>query len=152
MNKVRLSIIVLVVIVVVTVILLIFPVDQSEQCIQMIPKWETWININLYWAYILFFVTAAAAVLFALYQMATDWNSPKGDFNGGWFLVIVVVIAYLLHPVNMPKFPGVQKFIDNETLTPSVSKWVDTGLYTTYFLLGIAVLSLVFIGGRYKSC
>lgn len=141
MNKARLSIIVLVVIVVVTVILLISLLSNLSS-VPNDPKMGTWINYNLYWAYTLFVVTAAAAVLFALYQMATDWNSAKGALMGVGFVVIVVVIAYLLSSSELPKFPGVQKFIDNETLTPSVSKWVDTGLYTTYFLLGIAVLSL----------
>ncbi len=138
----RLSLIVMVVIMAITVILLISLMTNLSS-VTTDPQMNAWIDYNLTWAYVLFFVAAGAAVLFALYQMVTDLKSAKAVMGAVGFMLVVVVIAYLLSSSQMPKFPGVQKFIDNGTLTSTVSKWVDTGLITTYFLLGIAVLSLL---------
>lgn len=138
----RISLIVLVAIVAITVILLVSLMTNLSS-VATDPKMNTWIDYNLTWGYILFFVAAGAALLFALYQMVTDFKSAKAVLGSVGFMLAVVVIAYLLASAELPKFPGVQKFIDNGTLTSNVSKWVDTGLITTYFLLGIAILSLL---------
>lgn len=138
----RISLIVMVVVIVITVILLISLMTNLSS-VTTDPKMNTWIDYNLTWTYVLFFVAAGAAILFALYQMVTDFKSAKAVLGAVGFMLVVVVLAYLLSTSELPKFPGVQKFIDSGTLTPSVSKWVDTGLITTYFLLGIAVLSLI---------
>jgi hypothetical protein len=44
----------------------------------------------------------------------------------------------------MPTFFGAQKFIDDGTVTPSVMKWVDTGLILTYIVLGISFASIIY--------
>ena len=44
----------------------------------------------------------------------------------------------------MPTFFGAQKFIDDGTVTPSVMKWVDTGLIATYIVFGISVVSILY--------
>lgn len=143
MKKGRISLIVIGIIVIITVILIVSlmtnlsPVDND-------PKMGAWINYNLIWAYILLAVAAGAAVLFALIQMVTNPSSAKKAALSGGFMLVVILVSYLLASNNMPNFPGVQKFIDNGTLTTQISKWVDTGLIATYLLLGIAILSLVY--------
>ena len=43
---------------------------------------------------------------------------------------------------EIPQFVGVEKFINDGTLTEGIAKLVDTGLYATYILLALAVLSV----------
>ncbi len=143
MNKTnRISLIILGIIVAVTVILLVSLFTNLSD-VDNDPKMGMWINSNLYWAYILFALAAGLAIIFALGQMVTDWKSAKGGLVGIGFILVVVLIAFLLSSGKIPQFPGVQKFIDDGTLTERVAKWVDTGLITTYLLLGIAILSLI---------
>jgi hypothetical protein len=59
-------------------------------------------------------------------------------------LVAVAVVSYLLASDTIPQFSGVQRFINDGTLTPQVAKMVDTGLYATYILIGLAILSILF--------
>jgi DMSO reductase anchor subunit len=139
----RLSYIILGVIIVVTAVLLVMLMSNISE-VAKDPKMNTWISTSLTWAYILFFLAAGLALIFALLQLFADFKSAKGSLFGVGFMVIVVLVSYFLASGDMPKFPGVQKFIDDGTLTPNVSKWVDTGLITCYFLIGIAILSLIF--------
>ncbi|MDD4756177.1 MAG: hypothetical protein PHG29_08860 [Prolixibacteraceae bacterium] len=108
------------------------------------PTMGGWINTNLFWAYILLIFGAGVAILFALFHMVTDIHAAKKGLMAFVFLGAVLLIAYLLASDEIPQFIGVQKYIDNGTLTPMVAKWVDTGLYLTYILLGLAIISIVF--------
>jgi MFS superfamily sulfate permease-like transporter len=75
--------------------------------------------------------------------MATDFEAAKKGLIALAFLGAVALISYLLASDQIPQFIGVQKFINDGTLTPQVAKLVDTGLYATYILLGLAVLSII---------
>ncbi len=101
-----------------------------------------WINSNLIWAYILMAVGAGIAVLSGLFHMATDMQAAKKGLISLVFVVAVALVSYLLASDALPQFAGVQKFINDGTLTPQVSKLVETGLFATYILLGIAILSI----------
>jgi hypothetical protein len=49
----------------------------------------------------------------------------------------------LLSSSEIPHFYGSQKFVENGTLTPSVSRWIGTGLIATYILAGLAFVVIV---------
>lgn len=106
------------------------------------PTMGSWINSNLVWTYILMAIGAGIAVLAGIYQMVTDINAAKKGLISFVFLGVVVLVSYLLASDQIPQFLGVQKFINNGTLTAQVAKLVDTGLWATYILLGLAVLSI----------
>lgn len=108
------------------------------------PVMGGWINSNLLWAYILLFFGVGVIILAGLFHMITDINAAKKGLISVVFLGAVALVAYLLASDEIPQFVGVQKYIDNGTLTPQVAKLVDTGLYATYILLGLAILSIVF--------
>jgi len=110
------------------------------------PTMGSWINTNLVWAYVLMAVGAGVAVLAGLFHMFTDIKAAKKGLISLVFLGAVAVIAYLLASDEIPQFIGVQKFINDGTLTAQVAKMVDAGLYATYILLGLAVLSILFSG------
>lgn len=104
---------------------------------------NSWINSNLIWAYILVAIGAGVAVLAGLVNMATDKKAAKGGITALVFMGIVFAISYVIASPEIPQFIGVEKFINDGTLTESVTKLVDTGLYATYILLAIAILSIV---------
>jgi len=106
------------------------------------PKMDFWLNYNIYWAYVLFIVVCVLAFAFAIYQTVTDKKSAKsGALVLGGFILIGVV-SYMLSSDQMPKFLGVESFIESGQLTLNVSKLIDTGLYVTYFLFIVSILSL----------
>ena len=61
---------------------------------------------------------------------------------------VIVLVAYLLSSDAIPQFLGAQKFVEEGILTPSVSKWVDTGLYTTYVFFAISLIAIVYSSVR----
>jgi hypothetical protein len=44
---------------------------------------------------------------------------------------------------ELPQFFGVEKFVENGSLTPVTSKLIGAGLIATYLLFAIAVLAVV---------
>jgi hypothetical protein len=108
------------------------------------PTMGSWINTNLVWAYILVVIGAVVAIVSGLVHMVTDKKAARGGLLALGFFVVVAVISYSLASDAIPQFIGVNKFINDGTLTARVAKLVDTGLYATYILLGLAILSIVF--------
>ncbi|MGC9352416.1 MAG: hypothetical protein ACP5D9_01180 [Mariniphaga sp.] len=108
------------------------------------PTMGSWINTNLVWSYVLLAIGAGIAILAGLFHMATDMKAAKKGLISLLFLVAVAVVSYLLASDTIPQFAGVQKFINDGTLTPQVAKVVDAGLYATYILLALAILSILF--------
>lgn len=108
------------------------------------PTMGSWINSNLVWSYILLAIGGGIAVFAALFHMATDINAAKKGLISIVFLGVVALVSYLLASDAIPQFVGVQRFINDGTLTPQVAKMVDTGLYATYILIGLAILSILF--------
>ena len=108
------------------------------------PTMASWVNTNLIWSYILLVLGAGIAIIAGLIHMFTDKRAAKRGLIAVGFLGAVALISYLLASPEIPQFPGVDKFIDNGTLTERVAKLVDTGLYATYILFGLAILSIVY--------
>lgn len=105
---------------------------------------NSWVSTNLTWAYILMIFSVVILVGFALYQMATNFQDAKKGLMAMAFMGVVVLISYIMASDAMPTFFGAQKFIDDGTVTPSVMKWVDTGLIATYIVFGISVVSILY--------
>lgn len=108
------------------------------------PTMGSWINSNLVWSYVLLAIGAGIAVLAGLFHMATDIKAAKKGLISLVFLAAVAVVSYLLASDAIPQFAGVQRFINDGTLTPQVAKMVDAGLYATYILVALAILSILF--------
>ncbi len=108
------------------------------------PAMNSWVSTNLTWAYILMIFSVVVLVGFALYQTATNFQAAKKGLMAMAFMGVVVLISYIMASDAMPTFFGAQKFIDDGTVTPSVMKWVDTGLIATYIVFGISVVSILY--------
>ena len=108
------------------------------------PNMLSWVNSNLIWAYVLVAVGAGVAILSGLVNMVTDKKAARGGIIAIVFLGAVALISYALASPEIPQFIGVDKFINDGTLNESVAKMVDAGLYATYILLALSVLSIAF--------
>ncbi len=127
-------------IIVSTILLVSLFVNISE--VDTDPTMGSWINTNIIWAYILVAIGAGVAIISGLLHMFTDKKAAKNGLISLAFLAIVTLIAYVLASPEIPQFVGVDKFIADGTLNEQVAKLIDTGLYATYILLGLAVLSI----------
>ena len=127
---------------IVSAILVISLMVNINEEVDTDPAMNSWVNTNLVWAYILLAFGAAVAIISSLLHMFTDKKAAKNGVISLLFMGIVFVIAYLLASPEIPQFIGVDKFIADGTLNEGVSKMVDTGLYATYILLGLAILSI----------
>jgi hypothetical protein len=107
------------------------------------PVMGGWINTNLVWSYILLAAGAGIALLSGIFQMVTDIGAAKKGLISLGAVAVVAVVAYSLATDAIPQFIGVDKFIADGTLTPSIAKMVDAGLIATYLLFGIAIISIV---------
>lgn len=143
MNKTgKIVTIVLWVLLIVSSVLIISLMVNINEEIDTDPAMLSWVNSNLVWAYILIFFGAGVAILAGLYHTVTDKKAAKGGIISLAFMGIVALVAYLMASPEIPQFIGVDKFLNNGTLTAGIAKMVDAGLYATYILLALAILSI----------
>jgi len=107
------------------------------------PGMSTWISANLTWSYVLLIVACGSAVILEFVNTISDKDATKSALIGIGFLVCVVLISYLFSNSEMPKFFGAQKFIDDGTVTPSILKWIGTGLIATYILGALSIITII---------
>ena len=130
---------VLVIVSAILVISLVVNITENETD----PTMGGWIDTNLIWAYILIAIGAGVAILASIYHMITDRQAAKKGLFAFLFIGGVALISYLLASDEIPQFVGVQRHINEGTLTPQIAKNIEAGLFATYILLGLAVLSIV---------
>jgi hypothetical protein len=135
--------IILWVLLLVSAVLIVSLIVNINEDVKTDPAMLSWINTNIIWTYILIAFGAGVAIIAGLMQTATDKKAAKGGLISLVFLGVVALVSYLMASSEIPQFIGVDKFINNGTLTEGIAKLVDTGLYATYILLGIAILSIV---------
>jgi len=108
------------------------------------PGMNSWLNTNLTWLYILLIITIGIVLLFSIVHTLGDKAAAKRGLVTLGCGIGILLISYLLSSNELPKFYGVQRFIDDGTLTISVSKRIDTLLIVTYILLGVSVGATMF--------
>ena len=127
---------------VVSAILIVSLIVNINEEVETDPTMLSWVNSNLIWAYILVAFGAAVAVIAGLLHTVADKKAAKGGIIALVFMGVVALVSYLLASPEIPQFIGVDKFINDGTLNEQVAKLVDTGLYATYILLALAILSI----------
>ena len=108
------------------------------------PGMDSWVDMNLSWAYVLFGFAAVVALLFSIIQTFHDKESATKGLLGIGLLAVVGVVSYILATSAIPQFYGVEKFVQNGVLTSSSSRWIGASLYVMYILFGGAILSIVY--------
>lgn len=108
------------------------------------PTMLSWLSKNLIWTYILLFLSIVLLVGFGIIQLVSNFKESKKGLLAVVAMGVIVLIAYLFSSDAIPVFLGAEKFVEDGILTPSVSKWVDTGLYTTYVFFAISLIAIVY--------
>jgi hypothetical protein len=131
------------VLIVITAILAIsFIANISDN--ELDPAMNSWLSTNLVWTYIMLALSVILLVAFAVYQMATNFEAAKKGLISLLFMGSVFLISYVIASDELPTFLGAQKFIDSGTISPSIMKWIDTGLIGTYIVLGLSIVSIIY--------
>jgi len=94
----------------------------------------------LIWAAILVILTAGLALIFPIINLVTNPKSAKSGLFILLGVVILIFIAYTLASNEVLEIPG---YIGKDNI-PGILKIAGTGLFTTYILTGLAVLSILY--------
>jgi hypothetical protein len=98
-------------------------------------------DIALVWAYILFIIATIAAVLFPLISV---FSRPRALIRLAFVLAgaaVLIVVSYFMAsetPIDIIGYAG------EANKNPSTLKMVDTTLFVTYMLFGLAILSILY--------
>jgi len=98
-------------------------------------------SIALIWAYILVLVTLLVAVGFSIIQMLSNTKALVQGLIVFVGIAILVGLAYMLGsdtPLDILGYEG------TDSSDPQVLKMVDMGLISTYFIIGMIVISIVY--------
>jgi hypothetical protein len=77
-------------------------------------------------------------------HIVADKKSARKTFIFIGALGGVFLISFLLSGSELSQFNGAERFIADGTLTPAISHWVETCLFTAYILLAIAILGIIY--------
>jgi len=116
-------------------------------------KGEMWnpkyMDLLLYWQYILFALTAFAAVILAIYQFASSFKSnPKGGVMGLVVILLFFAMMFITYSIGDTTPLNVMSSEAQAFNIPFWLKITDMWLYSTYILTGLVILAI--IGGSVK--
>lgn len=98
------------------------------------------------WAFILLVLAALLSVLFPLVQFILNPKNAVKALVGLAALGLVFIVGYLM--ADTTPIVTVTSATELDFSNPSVLRFADTGIISTYILLGIAVAALLFTGIR----
>ena len=104
-----------------------------------------WVTNSLTYTEVLLYISVGAVILFSLFNFVLKLISqPKKALVSVISIVLLLVIVFIAYSyasdevLNMPTYDGP----DN---VPGTLKWSGAGLITAYILLGLAVLSILYV-------
>jgi len=98
----------------------------------------------LYWMYILFAITIAATILFAIWQFIANFKeNPKGGMMGLVVIVLFFAMMYITYAVGGDTPLPIMNADAQEFNVPFWLKITDMWLYSTYILTGLVVLAIL---------
>jgi hypothetical protein len=106
------------------------------------PAMQSWLDTNLIWTYLLLALSIIVLIGFGLYQLFTEFKQSKKGLISLLAMGIIVLVAYLLASDEIPQFFGAQKFVEQGIISPSICKWIDTGLFTTYVFFALSLIAI----------
>lgn len=102
------------------------------------------LDANFYWSYFLLGIGAATIFIYSIAQTFSSKDTAKKSLLPILGLAVVFLLASMMSSSEIPQFYGAQKLIEDGTLTPKVSKMVDTGIYSVYIMSAISVIALIY--------
>jgi hypothetical protein len=105
---------------------------------------DSWISNSLIYTYILAIFATLVALGFGIHSIVMKFliNPKNAIINIAPVigLIIIVIVAYNFSSGSAMKIPNY-----TEEISASTIKWTGTGLYVTYTLLILAVVSIIFV-------
>lgn len=98
-------------------------------------------DIALAWAYFLVGITLLIAFIFPLIHMFSSTKNLVQTLGILVVAAIIIGIAYMFSSATPLYIPGYE---GTDNSNPGVLKFVDTAWFTTYFLIGLALLSILY--------
>lgn len=114
--------------------------EWSQLAENDMARYDTTIfNFGMIAAFALMALAAAAAVLFGIYQLATN---PKGALKGILGLVAVIALFFIIYSAADPQPEMLEKMAKLDfNVTPGQSKMITGAIWTALILAAMAVLS-----------
>lgn len=103
-----------------------------------------WVDILLNWSIFLLAISCIVLLWMEVTHIVADKKSARKTFIFIGALGGVFLISFLLSGSELSQFNGAERFIADGTLTPAISHWVETCLFTAYILLAIAILGIIY--------
>jgi hypothetical protein len=96
----------------------------------------------LRWAYILLAIAAIAAVIFPLINIVTDVKAILRllAILGG--ATVLLLLSYFVFASDQAI--DILGYTGTDNSDPVTLKWIDTGLFSTYIIFGVALISILF--------
>lgn len=117
---------------------LVLPKEATFQ--EEIDAYGSILDLFIGWAYVLIGIAVVTAVVPAVVQMVTQPKNAVKSLISIAVVALFVLIAYSLSdgtPMNLIGYEGK----DN---VPSMLKFADTMIFTMYFLLAAAIISIIY--------
>lgn len=97
-------------------------------------------DMLLSWTYVLAGMSAVSIIVLSVLGMFRSKQSLINSLVVFGIFGVLVLVCHMLASGTMPTFFGSEAF----ELTPSRLKWIDTGLFSMYTLMGVAFIGLIF--------
>ena len=98
---------------------------------------DSWLTLMMNWTYIMVGLASVLAIIFPIFHMVQNPKGALQSLMGLAIVAVVIAIAYAFSE-DTPIKTAVELY-DN----PASLKLSDTGLFTTYAALGVAILAVV---------
>jgi hypothetical protein len=111
-----------------------------------LSNWELMVykrtDYALGWAYILLLIAAIAAVAFPLIVIVTDVKAILRLLAVVAAAAVLVLVSYFVFASDTPI--QILGYTGTDNTNPVALKWIGTGLFSTYIIFGIAILSILY--------
>ena len=94
------------------------------------------------WAYILLALAAIAAVLFPLISIVTDVKAILRLLAVLAGAAVLVILSYFVFASDASI--DIIGYTGTDNRDPATLKWIGTGLFSTYIIFGMALLSILY--------
>ncbi len=116
------------------------PVEFDTEFDKQIEVYGGILDMFIYWTYILLGIATAAAVIFPIIKLATNPKDAIKSLVSIVAIAVFVFVAYKLSDGSILNLPG---YTGKDNVEGTL-KFADTIIFTMYFLLGGAILSIVY--------
>lgn len=132
------------------------PVESEMESVELAPVeidlrdhltgWQIMVykrtDYALKWSYILLFIAALTAVLFPLVAIVTDFKAILRVLGVLAGAAVLILLSYFVLASETPI--DILGYTGTDNTNPVALKWIDTGLFSTYIIFGVALLSILY--------